>query len=148
MAQTFAGYVDTWCQEAEARMMAVFRRAVELLVDELTFGRHNGGRVPWVTGNMVRSLAGELNGLVQTSSKDPPPAGDAGAKIALMNIGDVIHLGYQAIYARRVNYGFVGEDKAGNTYNQEGAHFVEYAAQMWPTMVQLAAEEIRAMAQV
>lgn len=139
-------YVDDWCRQSEKRMLAVFKRAVELLADELQFGRQNGGKVPWVDGNMARSLAAELNGLVQTSAADPPPAGDPGAQIALLQLGDVIHLGYQAIYARRVNYGFVGEDSLGRNYNQEGAHFVEYAASVWPVMVHLAAEEIRQIA--
>lgn len=146
MAQSFAAYVDDWTKQSEARMIAVFKRAVELLADELSFGRQNGGKVPWVTGNMARSLAGVLNGLVQTA--DGAPAGDTNAAIAMAQIGDFIHIGFQAGYARRVNYGFVGEDILGRNYNQEGAHFVEYAASQWPIMVSLAADEIRAMVAV
>ena len=144
MALSFAAYVDNWTKQSEAWMLAVFKRAVELLADELTFGRQNGGRVPWVTGNMARSLAGQLNGLVQTA--EGAPAGDTGAAIAMAQIGDFIHLGFQAAYARRVDGGFVGEDSLGRSYNQEGAHFVAYAASQWPVMVALAADEIQAMA--
>lgn len=134
----FTAHVDNWVRESEARMLAVFKRAVELLADELRFGRQNGGKVPWDTGNMARSLVAELNGVIGFTS-----AGDPEAKIALLQMGDVIALGYTAIYARRVNYGFVGEDSLGRNYNVEGAHFVEYAASMWPVMVELAAEELR-----
>ena len=143
MALSFSAYVTEWTRQSEARMLAVFKRAVELLADELTYGRQNGGRVPWVTGNMARSLTGMLNGLVQTA--EGAPAGDAGAAIAMAQIGDFIHLGFQAGYSKRVNFGFVGQDSLGRNYNQEGAHFVEYAATQWPVMVALAAEEIQAM---
>ena len=146
MAQKFAAGVLEWTRQTERRMLMVFKRAVELLAEELTSGRHNGGRVPWVTGNMARSLAAEINGIVQTA--EGAPAGNAGAKIALLTMGDVIMLGYQAVYAFRVNSGFVGEDSLGRNYNQEGAHFVEYAASQWPVMVELAAGEIKARAKV
>ena len=63
----------------------------------------------------------------------------------MASLGDVIMLGYQAIYARRVDGGFVGQDSLGRNYNQEGANFVAYAATQWPVMVALAAEEIQAM---
>lgn len=145
MALSFSAYVTEWTRQSEARMLAVFKRAVELLADELTYGRQNGGRVPWVTGNMARSLTGALNSIVMTSAAETPPDGDAGAAIAMAQIGDFIHLGFQAGYSKRVNFGFVGQDSLGRNYNQEGAHFVEYAATQWPIMVSLAAEEIQAM---
>ena len=145
MALSFSQYVNSWCEQSEARMLAVFKRAVELLADELTYGRQNGGRVPWVTGNMARSLTGALNSIVMTSAAETPPSGDAGAAIAMASLGDVIMLGYQAIYARRVDGGFVGQDSLGRNYNVEGANFVAYAATQWPVMVALAAEEIQAM---
>ena len=148
MALSFSAFVSNWTRQSEARMLAVFKRAVELLADELTYGRQNGGRVPWVTGNMARSLTGALNSIVMTSAAETPPAGDAGAAIAMASLGDVIMLGYQAIYARRVDGGFVGQDSLGRNYNVEGSHFVEAAALAWPTMVALAAEEIQAMASV
>lgn len=148
MAQSFHAYVDDWCKQSELRLLAVFKRAVELLADELTFGRQNGGKVPWVSGNMARSLLAELNGLVKIAEGPFDQAGDVGAKVAMAQMGDYIHLGFQAGYARRVNYGFVGEDSLGRNYNQEGAHFVEYAASVWPTLVALAAEEIRNLARV
>lgn len=145
MAQTFAADVDAWCRATEARMLAVFKRAVELLADELTFGRQNGGKVPWDTGNMARSLVAEINADVMTKEGTFAAAGDVGAKVALLEIGDVITLGYQAIYARAVNYGYVGTDSLGRSVNREGAHFVEYAASMWPVMVNLAVEELKAV---
>lgn len=96
-----------------------------------------------MTGNMVRSLQGQLNTIVQTAEN--APAGDPGAAIAMAQLGDFISLGFQAGYARRVNFGFVGEDKLGRNYNQAGAHFIERAAGMWPSCVTRAAAEIESM---
>ena len=94
---------------------------------------------------MARSLAAAVNGSVSTSTSNPPPAGDVGAAVALLSLGDVISLGYQAIYARRQNYGFVGQDSLGRNYNQQGAHFVEHAASLWPQMVKQAEAEMSAL---
>lgn len=118
----------------------MFKRAVELLSDELSRGRQNGGKLPWDTGNMARSLEAAINGTVNV--KPGAPGGDVGAKVAVLQLGDVITLGYQAIYARRQNYGFVGTDSLGRQYNQEGAHFVEHAAALWPQMVKQAETEM------
>lgn len=123
----------------------MFKRAVELLADELSKGVQNGGRLPWDTGNMARSLEAAINGSVNVSTSDPPPGGDVGAKVAMLSIGDAITLGYQAIYARRQNYGFVGQDSLGRNYNQQGAHFVEHAASLWPQMVRQAEAEMKAL---
>lgn len=145
MAQTFAAFVDEWAKASEARLLAVFKRAVELLADELRTRVEQGGRTPWDTGNMVRSLMAEVNGVVQTSDGPFTAPGDVEAKVALMQMGDRIMLGFQANYARRQNYGFVGQDSMGRNYNQSGKHFIEHAASLWPTMVELAHEELKSL---
>lgn len=126
----------------QPRMTAVLKRAIELFADELRTGTQNGGLTPWVTGNMVRSILAELNSIVQTKEGEFTTAGDVGAAIAMMGPDDVISIGFQAIYAARVNYGFVGQDSLGRNYNQEGAHFLEAAIAKWPEIVQRAATEI------
>ena len=144
MAQGFADFVDQWTRQSEARMLAVFKRAVELLADELALSRPNGGRVPYKTGNLARSLLAQIGAMPSQGGPDAKYAGsDVGAVVATAMLGDAISLGYQANYARRMNYGFVGTDSLGRLYNQTGAGFVEYAASIWPILVGLAAEEIR-----
>lgn len=138
----FAAEIDAWVKATEPRMMAVLKRAIELFADELRLGVQNGGKTPWVTGNMVRSILAELNSIVQTSDGPFSSAGDVGAAVAMMGPDDVISIGFQAIYAARVNYGFVGQDSLGRNYNQEGAHFLEAAILAWPKCVELASEEI------
>lgn len=125
-------------------MLAVFQRAVQLLADELGASRANGGRVPYDTGNLARSLLAQIGSMPSTGGPDAQYAGaDVGSVVAGAVLGDSISLGYQANYARRMNYGFVGADSLGRLYNQTGAGFVEYAASVWPTIVALAAEDIR-----
>ena len=144
MAQGFADFVDQWTRQTEARMLAVFKRAVELLADELALSRPNGGRVPYKTGNLARSLLAQIGAMPSQGGAGEKYAGsDVGAIVAGAVLGDAISLGYQANYARRMNYGFVGTDSLGRLYNQTGAGFVEYAASIWPILVGLAAEEIR-----
>jgi len=80
---------------------------------------------PVVTGNLVGSWYAAING---------PPSGIEGAQsdpIGSMNSvantlskGQRLYVGNVAPYARRVEYGFVGEDSLGRSYNQPGRHFV------------------------
>lgn len=132
-----------WANEAMPRLRAVWRGSVEMLAEEMTTTRANGGRLPHVTGNLMRSLLGSTVG--------PPPLGkpdqffpgfDVGALVANLELDQTVYLGYQAIYARRVNYGFVGADSLGRSYNQAGAHFLQSAIDAWPTIVELVAEDI------
>lgn len=142
MASKWMTEINAWVDETPARILAVVHRAAELLLDELRLGVQNGGKTPWVTGNMVRSIVAQLNAEIQTADGQFPTAGDANAAIALMGPDDTLHIGFQAIYARRVNSGFVGQDSLGRNYNQEGAHFIEAAVLAWPTLLELASEEI------
>lgn len=141
---SFSDICGAWANETEARLEATWRRSVELLGEELTTTVKNGGRVPHKFGNLYKSLLGSTAGMPAQGGKDEKyPGMDVGLFAASLNLGDTAWLGYQAGYARRQNYGFVGEDSLGRSYNQEGAHFVEYAIEMWPTIVELAADDIR-----
>lgn len=137
MAQTFAAWVSDEVKKREGLLLAVFKRAVELLADELRTRVEQGGRTPWETGNMVRSLNAVINGLVQIADGPFETPGDIEAKVAQLVMGDSIHIGYQANYARPRNYG---------TIHMQGSYHVEYAASLWPTMVALANEELKGLA--
>jgi hypothetical protein len=144
MAQKFAAQVDAWCKESEDRLMMVFKRAVELLAEELARTRGNGGALPHRTGNLMRSLAARINALPPGGAPGAVYGGsDVGAVVAQALLGDSVSLGFQANYARRMNYGFVGQDRLGRNFNQSGAGFVERAAAMWPALVERAAAEFR-----
>lgn len=71
------------------------------------------------------------------------PAVDIGPALLDWKPGETLYIGFQANYARRMNYGFVGEDSLGRTYNQSGFGFVEKAAARWPFIVDAAAAKVR-----
>lgn len=131
-----------WSRETKARTRAVFRRSVELMADELTTTKANGGFLPHVTGTLMRSLRGSTSAMPPVSDDQNSAGIDVGALTAGLDADDSVYLGFTVVYARRVNYGFVDQDSLGREYNQRGQHFVEKAAANWPIIVQLAAEEV------
>ncbi|MDL5036846.1 hypothetical protein QRD40_10860 [Comamonas sp. Y6] len=142
----FADQLSAWGKQTEARMEAIYRRSVKLLADEMATTKPQGGRVPFESGNLARSLVASTQGMPKTSTA-PTAGATVGVVIATLKLEQPVWLGYQAIYARRQNYGFVGADKLGRVFNQQGAHFVEYAIEMWPIIVKLAAEDTQARAE-
>lgn len=139
----FADHLTAWTKETEARTEAVYRRSIEILADEMRTSKEKGGRVPYDDGNLARSLLASTQAM-PTTAEGPFSGSDVGAVVATLKLTQPVWLGYQAVYARRQNYGFVGADKLGRVFNQPGSYFVEYAIEMWPTIVKLAAEDTQA----
>lgn len=110
---------------------------------EMTKTLPNGGNVPVKTGNLARSLKAQTGSM--PAVKDGPITGrDIGPVLLGLELGDKVYLGYQANYAMRQNYGFVGEDSLGRNYNQSGFGFVEKAAAKWPQIVKAVVVDLRA----
>lgn len=131
---------STWAGNTEGLLTALLRNSVQALAKEASTTVPNGGRVPVRTGNLARSV------VVDTK---PPQVieglatGNYSLGIAAIRPGDTIYIGWQAKYARRVNYGFVGADSLGRVYNQSGAGFAEAAAAKWPAIVASEAAKLR-----
>lgn len=142
MSKSFAAQVGAWASKSEAKLTATRRRAIELLADEMALTQPVGGRVPFETGALARSLLASTSGMPKTS-ESLKAGGNVGAVVAMLPLNKAIWLGYQSVYARRQNYGYVGADVLGRVYNQQGSYFVEYAIAMWPTIVELAAEDLQ-----
>ena len=133
-----------WARETKARLDAVFRNSVQGLADEMRKTGPNGGDVPVDTGNLVRSLVAVKGGLPPRGGPNVTySAQDIGPVLLDVKAGDTVSLAWQAIYAHRQNYGFVGEDSLGRTYNQAGRGFLERAAAKWPQIVTKAAIDAR-----
>lgn len=142
---SFSEKVDQWVKETEQRMTAVWRQSIDDLADHMNTTRDNGGRLPKLTGNLMRSLLASTSAMPSTGGPDAKYSGqDVGLVTAGLRLDQTVWLGYQAIYARRLNYGFVGEDSLGRNYNQAGAHFVEGAIAEWPSIVARAVAKIKA----
>lgn len=143
MTQGFADIIAGFADLAKDRQERIFRLAVEYLADEMNKTEANGGALPHLTGNLMRSFLAQKDALIAQGGADAQYAGrDVGIVIAGATLEDAIYLGWQAIYAHRMNFGFVGEDSLGRNYNQSGRHFVERAVAMWPALVKQAASEI------
>src|SRR5690625_5099120 len=118
---SFADDVKRWAQRTRNQMRDVFQRATVLLAEEMAKPQPEGA-TPHKTGNLTSSLLAQVNGRVNVGSPGDEYAGtDVGLAVASAVLGDSITLGFQANYAHRLNYGFVGEDSLGRTYNQQGA---------------------------
>lgn len=131
-----------WVRETKERMTAVYRGSVQELAKEMTQTIPNGGRVPVKTGNLARSLLASTTAMPITGP-GPFAGDDIGPVLLTLEAGDTLYLGYQARYARRQNWGFVGEDSLGRSYNQSGFGFVESAAANWSQIVDRVTVEIR-----
>ena len=131
-----------WVRETKERIQAVHRGSVQALAAEMTQTIPNGGRVPVKTGNLARSLLASTSGM-PTTGPGPFTGGDVGPVLLTLEPGDTVWLGWQARYAYRMNYGFVGEDSLGRNYNQSGFGFAEAAAANWSQIVDRVTIEIR-----
>lgn len=130
-----------WAAGSETLLTALLRNSVQGLAKAAATTIPNGGRVPVKTGNLARSVVVD----------DKPPkvieglaTGDYSLGIANIRPGEPIYIGWQARYARRQNYGFVGTDSLGRTYNQSGYGFAEAAAAQWPQIVRAEAAKLGA----
>lgn len=141
MRGSFSAAVGSWAKQSTERLTAVRRRSVELLADEMTKTKPNGGRVPVDTGNLARSLLASTAAMPKTSAT-PSVGSNVGAVAATLDLQQPVWLGYQAVYARRVNNGFVGADSLGRVYNQPGNYFVEGAIASWQQIVAKAVKEM------
>ena len=139
---SFTESIDAWAAQTKERIDAVYARSVELLGEEMAKSRNEGGRVPFLTGNLTRSLLASKSGMPNVS--DGPYAGsNIGLIAATLKADETVYIGYQAKYAARQNYGYVGSDSLGRVYNQQGAYFVDHAVANWPTIVTKAIKEVK-----
>lgn len=130
-----------WAAGSDTLLTALLRNSVQGLAKEAATTLPNGGRVPVKTGNLARSVV--------VDNKPPKvieglATGDYSLGIANIRPGEPIYIGWQAKYARRQNYGFVGTDSLGRTYNQSGYGFAEAAAAKWPQIVRAEAAKLGA----
>lgn len=142
MASSFAAQVGAWASQSEARITAVRNTAIDMLAAEMSNTIPNGGRVPFVTGNLARSILASTQGMPKTA-EGPFSGSNVGLVTATLAADQPVWLGFQAGYAKRTNFGFVGADSLGRVYNQSGYHFVEAAIAEWGNIVAKAAKELQ-----
>jgi hypothetical protein len=131
----FTSDVSKWCDQAGALATAVFQAiafdAVQR-VQELT---------PVDTGFLRSNWTAIAPGDAEPVAGRVQPAGEA---IAKAKVGQVILIINPVVYARRIEYGFVGEDKLGRYYHQKGRHMVAQTMAEMPSIAERAKARILA----
>lgn len=122
MPKTFSAQVDAWVRKSQGRMTAVFQTATQMTIEvaqevgpsvaSANAGgeQPTGGLLPVDTGFLRASGQASLNGWPVGPSRpaDGQREFDVDLVIAGARIGDVIHWGWTAAYARAMEerYGF------------------------------------------
>lgn len=141
---SFAATISEWGQAEIERAEAIYQAAALTVANEVRDPVAEGGRMPVKTGNLRRSLMASTSEM-PTIKPEQKTFSDSGIEmvIAGAELGGAVYLGFQAAYAPRMNYGFVGEDSLGRVYNQAGFGFVDAVAQRWPQIVAEAEAKVR-----
>ena len=139
MAQYKWATLDAWTKKTQRRIDAVLKDSTQTVIRTAQKTKAKGGRMPVITNNLRDSLESSIAGGAKGDGEESyiMVAGN-------MKGGDVATFTWTAEYARRVNDGFVGDDKLGRTYNQLGAHFVEGAVDQWPAIVRASIAKAKA----
>ncbi|NTI22043.1 hypothetical protein G6M87_09225 [Rhizobium rhizogenes] len=126
------------------RAEAVYQTAAQTVANEVRTPVAEGGRMPIKTGNLRRSLMASTS-TMPTMVEGKQTFSDGGVELVIAGaqLGGTIYLGFQAAYAARMNYGFVGEDSLGRVYNQAGFGFIDAVSQRWVQIVAAAEATVR-----
>lgn len=143
---TFKADVTKWLENTALKLDAVARQTAQemsLRVVQATpvdTGFLRGMWQPFVNQpTFANSYASPTGGGV-------PAEGVAVANISVtangMKAGDQFWLLNATVYAKRLEYGFVGQDSLGRTYNQAGRFFVTDTCKKWPQVVQKVTDDL------
>ena len=118
-----------WADLQIAKQKLVLQKSLERVGALAQLPRERGGHMPIDTATLIGSFTGKVNGTLIFQGEA------AHLMVAVVaKPGDYIQMdwGYKAAaYALRQNYGFVGTDSLGRTYNQPGNHWLEFATSQW-----------------
>lgn len=139
-ATQFRLSLDAWAQKTTAQLGALARVATQDLAERVI------DATPVDTGFLVGNWQPSLNAPVLNLNENA--TGNAYAQSALVGVipsfkaGDTFFYTNAAAYARRIEFGFVGEDSLGRVYNQAGRYMVTKAVAAWDSIVASAASKI------
>lgn len=134
--KSFSAAVDEWVRATKARTDAVFKTAAEKLAEEIL------ERTPIITGTLAHSF--QASGTQIPMARAAVTPGPINLTIQSIPPGEPIVLFFSVAYAARVEYGFVGEDSLGRSFNQQGRGMIRLAVMNWQHIVDEAAREVKA----
>jgi hypothetical protein len=130
MTVTFTAQLEKFAALSKRKMELVFKESAQDVFEAAQAPKAQGGNMPVDTGYLRNTFVAGLNGSTALSGPDAYVLAIAGA-----DLGDSVFGGWTAAYALRMEYGFVGTDSRGRTYNQPGNHFALNASQQWQAIV-------------
>ena len=138
----FEAAIGKWAKEAPEKMDAFARQVCQAIAERAMTTTPVG-----VTGFLRGSWQPSIG---EPSTSHEGSADKGGAKVAAaiatvipeIKAGVKFYMMNNAAYARRLEFGFVGEDKLGRKYNQAGRFWVTDAAKAWPQIARDVALEL------
>lgn len=130
----FEVQVREWVEKAGRRAQAAFRATAQDAADKVK--ERTPVRTGYLRANWTAMKAGDV---APVAGRVPP----AEAAIAALRLGDKIVILNPVVYARRIEYGFVGEDARGRYFTQEGRGMVQQTVLEIPELAQAAVARIR-----
>lgn len=140
--QRFYASLGKFAQTTEANLLALARQSIQELNEKVV------ATTPVDTGFLRGSWQpsiGQPGGGYGNGQKRSQISVTVNEAIALTNslkLGDYFFMTNNAVYARRIEYGFVGKDSLGRNYNQAGRYWINDAVKAWPTIVSKVAKEL------
>lgn len=135
---TFTAQMQAFRDKTKKQARAILSASVQDVIEEAQRPIAQGGRMPVDTGALRNSLVSELNGAQVAQGAEGYTLAAVG-----MEPGDVARFAWTAAHAKRQEFGFVGEDSMGRSFNQQGKHFVEGASAQWPAIVAKNAAQLK-----
>lgn len=125
----FSDQVTSFAEKSKRRQLAIFRESTQRVAQRAGVPESLGGKMPVDTAFLRNSVAASTAGM--------PGAGAQAPELVLLTVkvGDTVWVGWTAVYAMRIEYGFQGTDSLGRTYNQAGKGFLRAQIQLWDSIV-------------
>ncbi len=115
-----------WAMRPKEHVQNALPRFVVAMADLMAKPLPSGGRTPYLTGNLSRSVTVSATSPLSRGGQDLRyTRQDYNSAVTAVAATGQAWIGYRAVYAHRVNYGFVGADSLGRVYNQSGQGFFE-----------------------
>lgn len=125
-----------WAARQKRRVQEVLPATVVAMAQLMARPLPDGGRTPFLTGNLSRSVTISASGPLSRGAQELRYTRQDFASAASAVAGtQQAWIFYRAVYAHRVNYGFRGTDSLGRYYNQSGQGFFEANIAQFPAVL-------------
>lgn len=137
--QTFKAQLGAWAQQVPQKMDALARQTSQQVSENVITS------TPVDTGFLRSSWQpsiGRPEAAAGAAGKQDQSLAAVGLVISGMRAGQVYYLINNAAYAKRIEFGFVGQDSLGRNYNQQGRFMVTDNVKRWPVVVESVAKDL------